>query len=80
MQTTKTTTTRFSCSDCSLSFNSQRELQLHEDELHGELRRHLQAGCGYSGPTSAGQPETQAMEEQAKNGMDTIALSVFSSY
>jgi hypothetical protein len=72
MGTAETKELRLSCSDCNLIFSSQREFQLHVDELHGELGRCLKVGCEYSGSIPADQLE--AGKERAENGIYIIIV------
>jgi hypothetical protein len=71
MGTTQTAPTLFSCSvrDCSLTFNSQRELILHEGEWHGELGHSRPAGSQHSGVISANELESHGLEKHSEKGI-----------
>ena len=70
MGTAETKELRVFCPDCDRIFSSQREFQLHADELHGELGRCLKGGCENSGSVSAGQIEVG--KGRAENGIYII--------
>ncbi len=70
MGNTQTPTTMFSCSigDCSMKFNSQRQLTLHEEEFHGELRSQ-HAGSQHFSASSADVVETKIVKEGSEKGL-----------
>ncbi len=76
MGTTEKPETPFSCSvgNCNLHFNGPRELQVHKEELHGELRHHLQADCGFLGASSTDHNQTKLVKEQKEDGANIIRL------
>jgi hypothetical protein len=72
MGATGTKEMRFSCSDCNLSFSSQKDFELHADKLRSELGGCLKAGCEYSGSILADQIEVG--KERAENGIYIIIV------
>ncbi|KAE9367904.1 hypothetical protein N431DRAFT_444978 [Stipitochalara longipes BDJ] len=69
---------RFACTieNCPLNFDSEGELHRHEEEFHGELRRHLQASGGSSGVSSSEEAGLPAVKQQEENGVSNANSEV----
>jgi hypothetical protein len=69
---------RFSCSECNWSFSSQREVHLHEDGIHGELRRRLQdAPSSHSQPPQDNQVADPLLKPTSQSGMRPDSFTEF---
>jgi hypothetical protein len=77
MGITEMVPTLFTCpiQNCTMTFNSPRELRSHKEDFHGELGHSLPDSSRCSGASSSAQVKSSAVQQQTENGMRfTLAL------